>query len=233
MSNRFGINSATTSGDNNPTVADASETETTQKPFTGLNFNSVVSSSFNDALTNADQVVKAQALAPKEDKSTFLSATGNLVTGFGSGLADQVTTIFKKDKATLAREADQGGISALTSGHSVTAAFTRTAGDVATALPALNPLSQEGRKNIGTLGNKWWESVSTGTADERAHSIGTTASFWATLGGGTSLTTKGAGTIISDLRGGTIANRALSLSDNVAGANRRSGQSQPDNCTRN
>ncbi|MBA3993535.1 MAG: hypothetical protein C0469_08410 [Cyanobacteria bacterium DS2.3.42] len=217
MSNRFGINSATTSGDNNPTVADASETETTQKPFTGLNFNSVVSSSFNDALTNADQVLKTQAAAPKPDNSSFLSVTGNVVTGFGSGLAEQVTTIFKKDKATLAREADQGGISALTSGHSVTASFTRTATDVAHALPALNPFSQDGRKNLGTLGNKWVEGFTTGTADEKAHFLGTNLSFVATLGGGTRLTTKGASAVMNDLRGGTIANRAMGLADNVAG----------------
>lgn len=218
MSNRFGITSANTSGDNNPTVADASETEATQKPFTGLNFNSVVSSSFNDALTNADQVLKTQATAPKPDNSTFLSASGNLVTGFGTGLAEQVTVFFKKDKATLAREADLGSVASLSAGHSISASFTRTAGEIAHALPAVNPLSEEGRKNIGILGNKWWTSVSTGTADERMHSIGTTASFVATLGLGGTSAAKGTGAIARDLRGGTIANRALGLTDNLAAA---------------
>lgn len=224
MSNRFGINSATNTGDaNNPQVANASETETeaTPKPFAGLNFNSVVSSSFNEALTNADTLLKTEQAKPKPDNSTFLSTTTSLVGGFGGGLADQVTSIFKKDKATLAREADQGGVGALTEGHSISAAFTKTAGEVAHALPALNPFSQDGRKNLGTLGNKWVEGFTTGTADDKARFLGTNLSFAVTLGAGTRMTVKNSAAIINDVRGGTIANRALALTDNVAAAEKQ------------
>ncbi|MCC7527616.1 MAG: hypothetical protein IT342_03775, partial [Candidatus Melainabacteria bacterium] len=217
MSNRFGINSAGTTGDNNPTVADASETETTQKPFTGLNFNSVVSSSFNSALTDADQVLKTQAAAPKPDNSSFLSMGGSFMSGTATGLAEQVTTIFKKDKATLAREADQGGISALSSGHSISASFTRTAGEVAHAVPALNPLTADGRKNLGILKDKYVEGWTTGTADDKARFAGTNFSFILTLGVGGGNAAKSTANVARDLRGGTMATRALGLADNVAG----------------
>ncbi len=217
MSNRFGINSASTTGDNNPTVADASETEATQKPFTGLNFNSVVSSSFNDALANADQVNKNQALAPKPDNSSLLSMGGSFIVGTGTGLAEQVTTIFKKDKATLAREADQGGISALSSGHSISASFTRTATEVAHAVPALNPLTADGRKNLGILKDKYVEGWTTGTADDKARFAGTNFSFLLTLGVGGGTAAKGTVNVARDLRGGTMATRAMGLADNVAG----------------
>ncbi len=219
MSNRFGINTATNAGDgNNPQLANASETETeaTPKPVSGLNFNSVVSSSFNDALTNADQMLKTEAAKPKPDNSTFLSASTSLVSGFGGGLWDQVNSVFKKDKATLAREADLGSVASLEAGHSVSASLSRTAGDVAHAAPALNPFSEQGRKNLGTLSNKWVEGWTTGTFDDKMRFAGNNLSFVATLGAGTSLTTKGTSAIVRDIRGGTIANRALSLSENVA-----------------
>ncbi|PZM80566.1 MAG: hypothetical protein DKT66_15020 [Candidatus Melainabacteria bacterium] len=218
MSNRFGLNTGANGGDNNLLAANASETETEAPKTSGLNFNSVVSSSFNEALTNADQMLKGQQTLPKTDTSTAGSVTTNFLGATVTGLADQVTTIFKKDKATLAREADQGGISALSEGHSITAAFTRTATDVAHAAPALNPFSEQGRKNWGTLTNKMATDWSTGTADDKARMLGTGTSFLLTLGGGTALTTKGTVGIANELRGGTLATRALSLGDNVAAA---------------
>lgn len=219
MSNRFGLNTGASGGDNNLLAANAPDTETeaTAKP-SGLNFSSVVSSSFNEALTSADQMLKTQQTAPKTDNSTTGSVVTNFLGATATGLADQVTTIFKKDKATLAREADQGGIAALSEGHSITAAFTRTAADVAHAAPALNPFSEQGRKNWGTLTNKVATDWSTGTADDRARMVGTGTSFLLTLGGGTALTTKGTTAVVRDLRGGSMATRALQLGDNVAAA---------------
>lgn len=217
MSNRFGVNTGANQGDNNLLAANASETEEAPKP-SALNFNSVVSSSFNDALSSADQMLKVQQTLPKTDNSTAGSVATNFVGATLTGLGEQVTSIFKKDKATLAREADQGGISALSEGHSITAAFTRTATDVAHAAPALNPFSEQGRKNWGTLSNKMATDWSTGTADDKARMLGTGTSFLITLGGGTALTTKGTVGLANELRGGSLATRALQLGDNVAAA---------------
>ncbi|HNB22813.1 MAG TPA: hypothetical protein PKZ32_10355, partial [Candidatus Melainabacteria bacterium] len=219
MSNRFGISSNTSGGDNNLPAANAPETEAenTPKP-SGLNFNSVVSSSFNDALSSADQMLKTQQTAPKVDTSTTGSVLSNFAGGTATGLFDQIASPFKKDKATLAREAELGRAAVLTEGSSISASLTRTATEIAHVVPTLNPLSEQGRNNWGTLANKVATDWNTGTADDRARMLGTGTSFLLTLGTGTALTTKGTTAAFRDLSGGSLATRTLKLGDNVAAA---------------
>lgn len=220
MGNRFGITTASNTGDgNNPTVADAPETENTNAQTSNLSFSSVVSSSFNDALSNADSLLKAEKAAPKKDESTAWSVLGNVGSGTVSAFVSPVTSVFKKDKAHLVHQAETGNIAALSEGASVSASFTKTAGDVARAVPALNPLSDQGQKNWSTLGTKYVETWRNGTLDEKARFFGEHIGFGATLLGGTALTTNRTAAVIGDLKGGaTVATRALSATDNVAAA---------------
>jgi len=217
MGNRFGITTGNNAGDGNtPNGTDATEnTETTSTAFTGISFNSVVNSSFNNALVSADQLRAQEKVVQQPDNSNAFSMGANFVTGVGGGLLDQAGGFFKKDRAQLAREADLGGISALHSGNTVSAAFTKTAGDLAKAAPALNPLSQQGRQNWGLLADKWADGW-TGTWDQKMKFAGTNASYLLTIGGGGASSVRSGVNVANDLRVGTLATRTAAMGDNIA-----------------
>lgn len=222
MSNRFGINSAAKAGDGNTSFSadDAhDDPAAAPKPFVSLDFNQVVGKSFRETLADAEAVNKEAKAAPKPDTSNAFSMTANLVTGTASGALESVTGFFKKSKEQLARDAEFGGISALSDGHTLGAAVQKTTTDVAAAAPALNPFSETGRTNIGTLGTKWYAGMTTGTLDERANFAGKNLGFGLTLvaGGGTAAAKTTA--VVQEVKAGTnLATRALTMTDNIAAA---------------
>lgn len=178
---------------------------------TGLNLNSVVRAGFNQAL---DDAKKADEAAKAQDNSTAWSATTSLVGGFGKGIVDIVHSPFRKSKDQLEREAKYGGISALNEGGSFSAGLTRTAGDVAKVATTLNPITSEGRNNIGLAWDKYQTSLTTGTLDSRMNVVGQTAAFVVSLGIGGSQASK-VTRVADDLRAVRIASTGVNLSDDV------------------